>query len=73
MPARSPVTPEYIKHVNTLYHDAAASDYDSKWGIDFGPVGPEQVREKLVKAFGRWPACLSATRSRSDRGPATSR
>ena len=55
MPARSPVTPEYIKQVNTLYHDAAASDYDSKWGIDFGPIGRRQVREKLVKALGRWP------------------
>jgi SAM-dependent methyltransferase len=55
MPARSPVTPEYIKQVNTLYHDAAAPDYDSKWGIDFGPIGRRQVREKLVKALGRWP------------------
>lgn len=56
MPARSPLTPDYIKHVNARYHDAAASEYDSKWGIDFGPIGQQQVRGKLVKALGEWPA-----------------
>jgi SAM-dependent methyltransferase len=56
MPARSPLTPDYIKQVNTRYHDAAASEYDSKWGIDFGPIGQEQVRGKFVKALGEWPA-----------------
>jgi SAM-dependent methyltransferase len=56
MPARSPLTPDYIKRVNTRYHDAAASEYDSKWGIDFGPIGQGQVRSKLVKALGEWPA-----------------
>jgi SAM-dependent methyltransferase len=55
MPARSPLTPDYIKNVNVRYHDAAAAEYDSKWGIDFGPIGQEQVRGKLVKALGEWP------------------
>ena len=32
--------------------DAAASEYDAKWGIDFGDVGQDQVRGKLVKALG---------------------
>jgi SAM-dependent methyltransferase len=56
MPARSSATPEHIKHANVRYHDAAASEYDSKWGIDFGPIGQQQVRGKLVKALGGWPA-----------------
>jgi SAM-dependent methyltransferase len=55
MPARSPLPPDYIKDVNVRYHDAAAAEYDSKWGIDFGPIGQEQVRGKLVKALGEWP------------------
>jgi ubiquinone/menaquinone biosynthesis C-methylase UbiE len=48
-------TPERIKDVNERYHDAAASEYDSKWGIDFGDVGREQVTSKLRKALGGWP------------------
>ena len=52
MPAPSTATPEHIKDVNTLYHDAAAEEYDAKWGIDFGAVGQRQVRLKLVKALG---------------------
>ena len=48
-------SPERIKEVNELYHDAAASEYDSKWGIDFGEVGQQQVTGKLRKALGRWP------------------
>jgi ubiquinone/menaquinone biosynthesis C-methylase UbiE len=44
-----------IKDANERYHDAAASSYDSKWGIDFGPVGQRQVRGKLRKALGDWP------------------
>jgi ubiquinone/menaquinone biosynthesis C-methylase UbiE len=56
MPARSSRPPERIKQANVRYHDAAASEYDSKWGIDFGPIGQQQVRGKLVKALGRWPA-----------------
>jgi ubiquinone/menaquinone biosynthesis C-methylase UbiE len=55
MPARSSVSPDHIKHANVRYHDAAASEYDTKWGIDFGPIGQQQVRGKLVKALGGWP------------------
>jgi SAM-dependent methyltransferase len=43
---------EEIRDANTRYHDAAAHHYDSKWGIDFGEVGQEQVRCKLQKALG---------------------
>jgi SAM-dependent methyltransferase len=52
MPASPTATPEHIKDVNTRYHDAAADEYDAKWGIDFGDVGREQVRLKLFKALG---------------------
>jgi ubiquinone/menaquinone biosynthesis C-methylase UbiE len=46
-------TPERIKEVNERYHDVAAESYDSKWGIDFGAIGQEQVIGKLRKALGR--------------------
>jgi ubiquinone/menaquinone biosynthesis C-methylase UbiE len=52
MPASPTATAEHIKDVNTRYHDAAADEYDAKWGIDFGRIGQEQVRLKLVKALG---------------------
>jgi ubiquinone/menaquinone biosynthesis C-methylase UbiE len=52
MPASPSATPEHIKDVNTRYHDAAAEEYDAKWGIDFGEVGQRQVRLKLVKTLG---------------------
>lgn len=52
MPASPSATPEHIKDVNTRYHDAAAEEYDAKWGIDFGDIGQRQVRLKLVKALG---------------------
>jgi len=52
MPASPTATPEHIKDVNTRYHDAAAEEYDAKWGIDFGAAGQRQVRLKLVKALG---------------------
>jgi ubiquinone/menaquinone biosynthesis C-methylase UbiE len=55
MPAPRSASPEHIKDVNWRYHDAAAGSYDSKWGIDFGPVGQRQVRRKLVKALGAEP------------------
>ena len=42
-----------IREVNTRYHDVAAESYDSKWGIDFGPVGQQQVLGKLRKLVGR--------------------
>ena len=50
MPA--PATPAEIRHVNTRYHDAAASDYDAKWGISFTSLGQRQVLTKLGKALG---------------------
>jgi ubiquinone/menaquinone biosynthesis C-methylase UbiE len=56
MPASPSVTPQRIKAVNLRYHDAVATHYDSKWGIDFGPIGQEQVRAKVAKALGGWPA-----------------
>ncbi len=52
MPASPTATPEHIKDVNTRYHDAAAHEYDAKWGIDFGETGQRQVRQKLAKALG---------------------
>jgi SAM-dependent methyltransferase len=54
--ASTPVrTAQRIRDVNTRYHDAAAGSYDSKWGIDFGPVGQQQVLGKLGKAIGERP------------------
>ena len=41
-----------IRDANTRYHDVAAQSYDSKWGIDFGPVGQGQVLGKLSKVLG---------------------
>src|SRR5688500_7014870 len=52
MPASPSATPEHIKDVNTRYHDAAAHEYDCKWGIDYGPIGQDQVSRKLRKAIG---------------------
>jgi ubiquinone/menaquinone biosynthesis C-methylase UbiE len=52
MPASPTATPEHIKDVNTRYHDAAADEYDAKWGIDFGATGQRQVGLKLAKALG---------------------
>ena len=40
MPASPSDSPEKIKDANTRYHDVAAESYDSKWGIDFGPIAP---------------------------------
>ena len=72
MPAIATAAAERIKDANARYHDAAATEYDAKWGIDFGAVGQAQVRGKLVKALGAEPEARSATRSRSEPGPATS-
>jgi ubiquinone/menaquinone biosynthesis C-methylase UbiE len=55
MPASPSASANHIRQVNTRYHDAAAAAYDSKWGIDFGPVGQRQVIEKLGKALGGRP------------------
>jgi ubiquinone/menaquinone biosynthesis C-methylase UbiE len=56
MPAAPTATPEHIRDVNQRYHDAAATEYDAKWGIDFGEIGRDQTRLKLIKALGEWPA-----------------
>lgn len=48
-------TAEQIKDVNVRYHDAAAADYDAKWGIDYAATGRAQVTGKLRKALGRDP------------------
>ena len=50
MPA--PSTAEEIRDVNTRYHDGAAAGYDSKWGIDFGDIGRQQVLQKMRKVLG---------------------
>ena len=49
------LTTEQIRDVNVRYHDAAAESYDSKWAIDYGPVGARQVLMKLGKALGHEP------------------
>jgi ubiquinone/menaquinone biosynthesis C-methylase UbiE len=54
----APATAEEIRDVNTRYHDDAAATYDAKWGIDFGPIGLEQVAQKLRKVMGTEPAGL---------------
>jgi ubiquinone/menaquinone biosynthesis C-methylase UbiE len=56
VPAASTATPDATKDANIRYHDVAAAEYDAKWGIDFGPVGQDQVRAKLFKALGGEPA-----------------
>ncbi len=54
-----PLSPEEIRDVNTRYHDVAAGHYDSKWGIDFGEPGQNQVAAKVRKALGRAPGHYS--------------
>ena len=51
----APATAAVIREVNERYHDGAATGYDAKWGIDFGPVGQAQVAGKLAKALGHPP------------------
>ncbi len=46
------LSPEEIRDVNTRYHDVAANHYDSKWGIDFGELGHDQVLSKVRKVLG---------------------
>ena len=53
--AAATLSAEEIRDVNTRYHDVAADHYDSKWGIDFGELGREQVLAKVRKALGRAP------------------
>lgn len=51
----APPTAEQIREVNTRYHDVAAHEYDTKWGIDFGEIGRAQVRLKVGKLLGADP------------------
>jgi ubiquinone/menaquinone biosynthesis C-methylase UbiE len=51
----APATADKIRDVNIRYHDLAASDYDAKWGIDYGQSGQAQVTGKLAKALGSEP------------------
>jgi ubiquinone/menaquinone biosynthesis C-methylase UbiE len=46
------LTADDVRAANARYHDIAASNYDFKWGIDFGAVGQAQVRGKLRKLLG---------------------
>lgn len=48
-------TADSIRRANVRYHDLAAEHYDSKWGINYSPVGQAQVTGKLRKALGREP------------------
>lgn len=50
---KAPSTAEDIRVVNEKYHDVAADTYDSKWGIDFGAIGQQQVLMKLRKVLGK--------------------
>jgi ubiquinone/menaquinone biosynthesis C-methylase UbiE len=51
----APPSADAIRDVNTRYHDAAAAEYDYKWGIDFHEIGQAQVLGKLRKALGSSP------------------
>ena len=44
-----------IVDVNVRYHDGAAADYDTKWGIGYGSVGRRQVVGKVQKSLGGEP------------------
>jgi ubiquinone/menaquinone biosynthesis C-methylase UbiE len=55
------LSPEEIRDVNTRYHDVAAHHYDSKWGIDFGELGGEQVLQKVRKALGTTPGPFASS------------
>src|SRR3954453_3705761 len=44
---------EEILDVNVRYHDLASESYDSKWGIDYGEKGAQQVLCKMRKALGQ--------------------
>jgi ubiquinone/menaquinone biosynthesis C-methylase UbiE len=54
-PMPSVLSAEEIRDANTRYHDVAADHYDSKWGIDFGDIGSNQVGAKVRKALGGEP------------------
>lgn len=46
------LTAQEIKDANISYHDAAAAEYDAKWGIDYGELGKSQVAIKTNKVLG---------------------
>ncbi|MGH2864416.1 MAG: class I SAM-dependent methyltransferase [Solirubrobacteraceae bacterium] len=52
----SVLSAEEIRDANTRYHDVAADHYDTKWGIDFGGIGRDQVSAKVRKALGGEPS-----------------
>ncbi len=52
----APASTYEVKRVNVRYHDLAATDYDSKWGIGYGELGRRQVAGKLSRALGRRPS-----------------
>jgi ubiquinone/menaquinone biosynthesis C-methylase UbiE len=45
-------THDEIREANVRYHDVAASEYDAKWGISYGPDGRAQVVGKMRRALG---------------------
>jgi ubiquinone/menaquinone biosynthesis C-methylase UbiE len=49
----APASASAIRDVNTRYHDAAADEYDHKWGIDFHDIGRNQVLGKFHKLLPR--------------------
>jgi ubiquinone/menaquinone biosynthesis C-methylase UbiE len=51
----APPTEAEILEVNRRYHDAAAADYDAKWGVGFGEIGRAQVLGKARKLLGPEP------------------
>ena len=51
----APASEREILDVNRRYHDAAARDYDAKWGISFGEIGRRQVLGKVTKLLGQTP------------------
>lgn len=48
----APASADRIREFNERYHDVAAATYDSKWGIDYGEIGMDQVSVKFRKALG---------------------
>jgi SAM-dependent methyltransferase len=51
----APASEDEILDVNRRYHDVAAADYDSKWGVGFGEIGRTQVIGKARKLLGPSP------------------
>ncbi len=60
-PVPPALSAEEIRDANTRYHDVAAGHYDTKWGVDFGGLGLEQVTVKVRKALGHEPGHYART------------